>query len=139
MVLGCSDEDDFLEQAQEAVRVAELAMEICGDEAGEVERQLLEDCRTMLEQAKQAQAEYEEADGAGDSASGQSEMNDGYGQGESGDEGEQSEASEPSDSGDDELVCWVDQETGEIHYVEDEDAEGKEVEHAGDKDDSTEA
>ena len=54
MVLGCSDDDDALEWADEGVRVAELGMSLAGSEAGDVERQLLADCKAVRDAAKEA-------------------------------------------------------------------------------------
>ncbi|KAK5166651.1 uncharacterized protein LTR77_008195 [Saxophila tyrrhenica] len=53
MVLGCSSEPDFLEQAEEAVRIAQLATDNATS-VGQLGRQLLEDCKTVLREAQKA-------------------------------------------------------------------------------------
>lgn len=59
MVLACAAEEDSLQMAHEAVRIAELGFSRCTN-PGEVERQLVEDARTVLRQTQEAQEEEEE-------------------------------------------------------------------------------
>ncbi len=62
MVLGCSDEGDFLGWAKEGLRIAELAISIAS-KVGRVEEQLLKSCKSVLAEAQEAfdEAEGEEA------------------------------------------------------------------------------
>lgn len=60
MVLGCSDEDDFLEWAKEGVRTAGLISEVVGDRAGEIEKRVIESCKTVLRQAEEEQEQNEQ-------------------------------------------------------------------------------
>ena len=53
MITGCSVEPDFLEMAEEAVRIAELGFSRCKD-PGETEMQLVADYKTVLKEATEA-------------------------------------------------------------------------------------
>ena len=61
MVLACAAEEDSLEMAHEAVRIAELGYSRCTN-PGEVEKQLVEDARTVLKQTQEMEEAAEEAD-----------------------------------------------------------------------------
>lgn len=59
MILGCSDDEDGLDMAREAVRIAELGLKSCSN-PGELEEQLLADCCTVLTEVQAYRAEDEE-------------------------------------------------------------------------------
>lgn len=70
MVLGCGDSPDFLDMAKEGVRVAELGYSRCTD-PGELEKNLVEDCKVVLGQAQQAFDEQGEDTEGGDDDGGE--------------------------------------------------------------------
>ncbi|KAK3048709.1 hypothetical protein LTR09_010018 [Extremus antarcticus] len=61
MVLRCSTEDDYFVWATEAVRTAELILEVTSN-VGEAEEKLMASCRKVLEAAEQSKKEQEEHD-----------------------------------------------------------------------------
>lgn len=59
MVLGCSDKPEFLDHAKEAVRIAQLGIDISSEKT-KLQQELLESCQHVLKEAQEAHDEGEE-------------------------------------------------------------------------------
>ncbi|KAF2171478.1 hypothetical protein M409DRAFT_18594 [Zasmidium cellare ATCC 36951] len=61
MMLGCGEGPDSLDMAKESVRVAELGLSLC-EEPGELEKNLVKDCKKVLEEAQEAADQQDDDD-----------------------------------------------------------------------------